>query len=118
MTRTEYIHFTQTGKSKGKKPLITGKSVTDPTFARTGRQMIFQPLNIEYRMKYPDGVKLDKEHPHDIKEYDKIYPDIFDAIRQANADIHDTKHKLNKYKQQQQTQQTQQTQTQQTQTQQ
>ena len=88
MKRTEYVHFTQTGKSKGKKALITGKSVTDPTYARTGRQMIFQPLNIEYRMKYPEGVKLDKDNPHDIKEYDKIYPDTFDAIRQANADIH------------------------------
>lgn len=98
MKRSEYIRFCQSGKSKGKKALISGKSVTDPTFARTGRQMIFQPLNIEYRMKYPDGVPLDKENPLQFKEYDKLYPDTFTAMRDANADVKDTKSKLNKMK--------------------
>lgn len=98
MKRNEYIRFVQSKKSNGKKVLSTGKSVTDPTFARTGRQLIFQPLPIEYRMKYPDGVALDKDNPHNIKEYDKIYPDTFDAIRQANADIKNTKKNLNEIK--------------------
>lgn len=98
MTRNEFVRFIQTGKSNGKQVLSTGKSVTDPTFARTGRQLIFQPLPIEYRMKYPAGVPLDKDNPHNIKEYDKIYPDTFDAIRQANADIKDSKKNLNEIK--------------------
>lgn len=94
MTRKEFIKFTQTGQSKGKKCMITGKSVTDPTFARTGRQLIFSPLNIEYRMKYPDGVPLDKDNPHNFKEFDKLYPDTFKAIQQAKADVKNTKSKL------------------------
>lgn len=98
MKRSEYVKFCQHGNSKGKKALISGKSVTDPTFARTGRQMIFQPLKIEYRMKYPDGVPLDKENPLQFKEYDKLYPDTFTAMREANADVKDTKSKLNKIK--------------------
>lgn len=99
MTRKEFVKFTQTRKSKGKQPLITGKSITDPTFARTGRQMIFDPLNIEYRMKYPDGNPLNPDNPHDFKEYDKLYPDQFIAMRQAKQEVKDTKTKLNKMKQ-------------------
>lgn len=104
MTRKEFVKYIQTGKSKGKKPLITGSSVTDPSFYRTGRQLIFEPLNIEYRMKYPDGVPLDKENPHNFKEYDKIYPDHFKAMLQANNDIVTTKSKLNEIQKQSQTQ--------------
>ena len=106
MTRKEFVKFTQTGQSKGKKSMITGKSVTDPTFARTGRQLIFNPLYIEYRMKYPDGVPLDKDNPHDFKEYDKLYPDTFKAIQQAKSEVKTTKKKLDEFtKKQRETQQ-------------
>lgn len=92
MTRNEFNKFIQTGKlDKPKKQLISGRSVTDPTFARTGRQMIFQPLPIEYRMKYPDGTPLNPDNPHEFKEYDKLYPDTFKASLQANSDIKTTK---------------------------
>lgn len=94
MKRQEFIKFTQTGNSKGKKPLITGKSITDPSYARTGRQLIFDPLNIEYRMKYPQGVPLDKENPMQFKEYDKLYPDQFTAMRQAREQVSGVKKKL------------------------
>lgn len=100
MKRNEYVKFTQTGQSKGKKPLITGKSMTDPTFARTGRQMIFQPLNIEYRMKYPEGVPLDKENPLQFREFDKLYPDQFKAIREAKSHVDTTKETLDKLQKQ------------------
>lgn len=109
MKRKDFVHFVQEHKSKNKKkPLISGASITDPTFARTGRQMIFNPLNIEYRMKYPAGNPLDKENPMEFKEFDKLYPDIFKAMRQAKEHITTTKTKLNelqdKYNQQQQQQ--------------
>lgn len=111
MTRKEYVKFCQTGQSKGKKSMITGKSVTDPTFARTGRQLIFSPLNIEYRMKYPDGVPLDKENPYNFKEFDKLYPDTFKAINQAKADVKNTKTKLQELSKKQPKKDPQQTQT-------
>lgn len=94
MKRNEYVKFTQTGKSKGKKPLISGKSICDPSFARTGRQLIFQPLNIEYRMKYPEGNPLNPENPMQFNEFDKIYPDQFKAMREAKAQVSTTKTKL------------------------
>lgn len=95
MTRKEFIQFVQIGRlNKPKKMLISGRSVTDPSFARNGRQLIFQPLNIEYRMKYPAGVPLDKDNPMQFKEFDKLYPDTFKAIREANAVTESTKKSL------------------------
>lgn len=102
MKREHFVKLAMRGSSpNGKKILKSGRSVTDPTFARSGRQLIFQPLAIEYRMKYPAGVPLDKDNPYNIREYDKIYPDTFKAIAAANADVNDTKSKLNKFKEQQ-----------------
>lgn len=96
MTRKEFRGFISTNKSANlKKTLVTGESVTDPTFAQTGRQMITAPLPIECRMKYPQGVPLDKDNPHNFKEYDKLYPDSFKAMREAKQDVDTTKSKLN-----------------------
>lgn len=96
MTREEFLKFTLTKQSNGKKSLHVSDSVVDPTFARTGRQMIFEPLNVEYRMKYPDGVPLDKDNPHNIAEFDKIYPDHFKAVREAKAKVETTTKQLKK----------------------
>ena len=53
MTRKEFIKFSETGKSaKPKQVVVNDISVTDPTFAQTGRQMLTNPLAIEYRIKY------------------------------------------------------------------
>lgn len=95
MNRQQFKQFVSKKYDHYKQPLKQGSSITDPSFARTGRQLIFQPLPIEYRMKYPDGNLLDKENPHNIKEYDKIYPDQFLAMQQARNDIQTTKTKLN-----------------------
>lgn len=86
MTRKEFIKFSETGKSaKPKQVVVNDNSVTDPTFAQTGRQMLTNPLAIEYRMKYPEGTPLNKENPMAFNEFDKIYPDTFKAIREANS---------------------------------
>lgn len=96
MTRSEFVNYNQSKKSNHLKDVVvTDESVTDPTFARTGRQLIFSPLNVEYRMKYPAGTPLDKDNPHFFHEYDKINPDTFKAVREARECVNNTKTKLN-----------------------
>ena len=100
MKRSEFREFISSSISKGKKSIENHVlSDCDPTFAQTGRQMIVNPLPIEYRMKYPQGVPLDKNNPFNFAEYDKIYPDTFKAMREARAKINDTKTHLNEIKQ-------------------
>lgn len=94
MTRKEYVKFVESGKGKLKKPVVSDKSVADPTFAQTGRQMLTNPLNIEYRMKYPQGTPLDKDNPMKFNEYDKLYPDNFKAIREAQKVVITTEKQL------------------------
>lgn len=101
MKRSEYVKLCQNGKTNhARECVVKDKSVTDPSFAQTGRQILFNPLPIEYRMKYPAGVPLDKDNPMLFKEYDKLYPDKFDAVRQANADVNTQKHVLKKVQEQ------------------
>lgn len=101
MNKSDFKNFIKTGRSNHvKKPLESGPSLVDPTFARTGRQMIFNPLPIEYKMKYPDGAPLNKEDPFKFNEFDKLYPDTFKAMREANSCVADTKNKLTKLQQQ------------------
>ena len=97
MTRKEFVKFTETGKNaKIKTCVITDVSVCDPSFAQTGRQILTNPLPIEYRMKYPAGVPLNKENPMHFNEYDKLYPDTFKAIRDAYSVTETTKKTLSK----------------------
>lgn len=95
MTRKEFVKFTESGKSsKMKSCVVADVSVCDPSFAQTGRQMITNPLPIEYRMKYPAGTPLDKDNPMHFNEFDKLYPDTFKAIREANNITETTKSAL------------------------
>ena len=101
MTRKEFVNYTQTRKGlRLKKCVVSGLSITDPTFAQTGRQMLTNPLNIEYRMKYPQGTPLDKDNPMKFNEYDKLYPDNFKAIRDAQSVVTTTEKKLRDISQQ------------------
>lgn len=97
MTRKEFVKFTETGKHVKNKTCVTmDKSVTDPSFAQTGRQLLTNPLPIEYRMKYMPGTPLNKENPMHFNEYDKMYPDTFKAIREAESITKQTKDNLDK----------------------
>lgn len=97
MTRQEFVRFSECGKNaKPKKCVVTDVSVCDPSFAQTGRQILTSPLPIEYRMKYPAGVPLNKENPMQFNEFDKLYPDTFKAIREANNVTETTKRNLSK----------------------
>ena len=95
MTRQEFVKFIETGKSKIMKVCVVADvSVCDPSFAQTGRQMLTNPLPIEYRMKYPAGAPLNKDNPLEFNEFDKLYPDTFKAIREANNVTETTKKAL------------------------
>ena len=97
MTRQEFVKFTETGKNKKIKTCVVADvSLCDPSFAQTGRQILTNPLPIEYRMKYPAGVPLNKENPMHFNEFDKLYPDTFKAIREANNVTETTKKTLSK----------------------
>ena len=95
MTRKQFVNYTQTRKGLTlKKCVVKDLSITDPTFAQSGRQMLTNPLNIEYRMKYPAGTPLNKNNPMRFNEYDKLYPDNFKAIREAQSVVSSTESKL------------------------
>ena len=108
MTRSEYIKYCQSKKTFGsKRKTHPMSSVTDPTFAQTGRQMIESPLPINYRAQYQAGAPLDKDNPLHVAEYDKMYGDTFEAMKQAKQQVTTTKEKVQKaheYYQQQQNQ--------------
>lgn len=99
MTRQEYIEFTRTKKvNNNRNTCITTMSVTDPSFAQTGRQQVFNPLPIQPRGVYGSPIPLNKDNPLSFYEYDKQYPDRFVAMYQAKENVTDTKTKLDKIK--------------------
>lgn len=109
MKRSEFVKFIQNGKTThAKECVLKDKSVTDPSFAQTGRQMLTNPLPIEYRMKYPDGTPLNKENPMDFNEFDKLYPDHFKAVREAQSVTKETQKTLKKVQEEHKKQQLQQ----------
>lgn len=109
MKRHEFVKFVQNHRTDHvKKTVVQDLSVTDPSFAQTGRQIIFNPLPIETRIHYIAGVKLNEENPHQFNEFDKLYPDTFKAMREAQDSVTKTKTKLNELQRQQQQQQQQQ----------
>lgn len=109
MTRKEYIKYCQSKSSKSKRKTHPMASVTDPSFAQTGRQIFATPLPINYRAQYQAGAPLDKDNPLHVAEYDKMYGDTFEAMKQAKQQVTTTKEKVQKahehYQQQQNQQQ-------------
>ena len=109
MTREEYIRYCQSKSSKSKRKTHPMASVTDPIFAQTGRQMIETPLPINYRAQYQAGAPLDKDNPLQVAEYDKMYGDTFESMKQAKQQVATTKQQVQRahehYQQQQQQQQ-------------
>lgn len=55
-----------------------GVSVTDPSFAQSGREMVFNPLPYNPKPIYQQGVPLDKMH-----EFDGMYKDKLDVFQSA-----------------------------------
>lgn len=97
MTRKEYIKYCQTHKHNGNKKTTTPmQSVTDPTFAQTGRQMIENPLNVNYRVQYAQGAPLDKDNPYHVNSFDNMYGDKFQSMKEAKQHIEKTKGNVQK----------------------
>lgn len=109
MKRSEFVKFCQTKNTNHiRDKVLVSHIMVDPSFARTGRQMIFDPLPIDYRMQYNAGVPLNKDNPFAFKEFDKLYPDNFAAMQEARTQIDDTKQNLDKIQRESQQQQSQQ----------
>ena len=101
MKREEFKKFLQEHKTNhAKECVVTDKSVTDPSFAQSGRAQIFNPLPINYRVTYTDGVPLNPDNPMQFNEYDKLYPDKFKATEQAKKSVDTTKKQLKKIEEQ------------------
>lgn len=97
MKREEFKQFLVNHKTNhAKECVVSDKSFTDPSFAQTGRAQIFNPLPINYRLSYSDGVPLNKENPMQFNEFDKLYPDKFKAIEEAKSSVNTTKKQLTK----------------------
>lgn len=101
MKRKEFVKFLQEHKTNhAKECVVSDKSVTDPSFAQSGRAQIFNPLPINYRVTYTDGVPLNPDNPMQFNEYDKLYPDKFKATEQAKKSVYTTKKQLEKIEEQ------------------
>lgn len=85
------IHGTSAFNKKYEKPCVP--SVTDPTYAQSGREMIINPLPYETKPIYQNGIPLDQ-----MQSFDGMYVDKFDAFRSAKefaeSNIKDIKKKL------------------------
>lgn len=73
--RTRLLRGTQ--KSKRYEPARLD-SVTDPSFAQTGRQIVFNPLPYTPRPIYSQGVPADQ-----MQAFDGMYKDKFEAFQAA-----------------------------------
>ena len=107
MKREEFKNFLVNHKTNhAKECVVQDKSVTDPSFAQSGRAQIFNPLPINYRVTYAEGVPLNKENPMHFNEFDKLYPDKFKATEQAKKSVDTTKKQLKKIEEQNKPQET------------
>ena len=79
MKKSEYIKMLQ-----GTKPAVHKKqenhmpSVTDPSYAQSGRDLLFNPKPYEMKQIYSNGVPL-----KDMQPFDAMYADRFQAFQHA-----------------------------------
>lgn len=106
MTKQEYIKMLQGKKMPMRQPeKITVPTVTDPSFAQSGRDMIFNPIGYETKPIYANGVPLDQMQP-----FDRMYADKHEAFQSAK-ELNDREHaNAKKWKEEQEQQREQQNQ--------
>lgn len=79
MNKSQFRKFVSTSEHQARQVVINHlPSVTDPTFARTGRQMATDPLPIEYKPIYRNGVTIDH-----MQAFDKMYVDKISGFNSA-----------------------------------
>lgn len=85
MTRAEYVKHLTHRKSVVEAEVNVLPSVTDPSQAQSGRDLVFNPKPIENkRIVYSAGVLS-----ADMKPFDKMYAeklDVFSAAQQASKE--------------------------------
>ena len=79
MRKKDYRKMLQGARMPARKSeIITVQSVTDPTFAQSGRELIFNPLGYETKPIYANGVAL-----NDMQPFDGMYVDKHQAFQYA-----------------------------------
>lgn len=92
MTRLEYINICMQRKSVRSIRKNVLPSVTDPSMAQSGRDLLFNPKPIMYnRVEYSQGVPVDQMH-----SFDKMYADKLDVFKDAQEHSTKTKKQLDK----------------------
>lgn len=88
MEKSDYVRMLQ-----GVKPTMHKKqennmpSVTDPAYAQSGRELLFNPKPYEMKQIYSNGVPLKEMQP-----FDAMYADRFQSFQQAK-EFSETQHK-------------------------
>lgn len=79
MKREDFVKFLN-GKYKPTKVKRTNhlKSVTDPRFAQSGRELVFNPIGYDTKPIYQNGVPRDQ-----LQAFDGMYKDKFEAFQVA-----------------------------------
>lgn len=93
MKREDYVKFLN-GNYKPTKVKRTNhlKSVTDPRFAQSGRELVFNPIGYDTKPIYQNGVPRDELQP-----FDGMYKDKFDAFQAAKEFSDDQKKNINNF---------------------
>lgn len=79
MKKSDYVKMLQgTKPTMHKKQENSMPSVTDPSYAQSGRDLLFNPKPYEMKQIYANGVPL-----KDMQPFDAMYADSFQAFQQA-----------------------------------
>lgn len=87
MKKSDYLKLLQGARLPAKKcEKVTVDSVTDPTYAQSGRDLAFNPLPYEMKPIYTNGVPLNEMQPFDGMYKDKL--DVFQSAKDYDAEQH------------------------------
>lgn len=92
MTKQEYLNHCKQRKSVRNYASNVLPSVTDPTLAQSGRDLLFNPKPIAFnRVDYVQGVPLEQ-----MKSFDNMYAQKLDVFEDAKQQTQETTKKLDK----------------------
>lgn len=96
MTRNDFKGMLNNSKHPSKKQERNPqRSMTDPTFYQTGRDIIANPLPVTYKGAYTRGVTS-----ANMQSFDVAYPDKIDVFNDALRINNETQTKLKELKKQ------------------
>lgn len=88
MKKSEYVKYLQGNIKPPKKCEVNlMPSCCDPSFAQSGRDMVFNPKNYECKPIYSNGVPLDQMQPFDGMYKDKHI--AFQAAKEVDTQQHE-----------------------------